>query len=85
MSKCGIAFRLVPLDGRVISSATSVYMPSSLLCAMYGLIRVLHNTVGGGGGQILSEKTLRYEGVWFNVISFTRGWVGVHFPEKSVK
>ena len=24
----------------------------------------------------------RYEGVMFNVISVTRGWVGVQFPEK---
>ena len=26
----------------------------------------------------------RYEGVRFIVISVTRGWVGVQFPEKSV-
>ena len=25
----------------------------------------------------------RYEGVRFNVISVTRGWVGVQFPEKK--
>ena len=24
----------------------------------------------------------RYEGVWFNVISVTKGWVGVEFPGK---
>ena len=38
--------------------------------------------VGGGvgGGLIFWEK--RYEGVMFNVISVTRGWVGVQFPEK---
>ena len=26
-----------------------------------------------------------YEGAWFNVISITWRWVGVKFPEKSVK
>ena len=25
-----------------------------------------------------------YEGVWFNVISVTRGWVGYKFQEKSI-
>ena len=30
----------------------------------------------GGGGK-------RYEGVRFNVISITRGWVGVQFPGKK--
>ena len=29
----------------------------------------------GGGGHIFRKK--RYEGVMFNVISVTRGWVGV--------
>ena len=37
---------------------------------------------GGGGCQNSGKK--RYEGVRFNVISVTRGWVGVQFPEKSV-
>ena len=36
----------------------------------------------GGGGVKFSEK-LRYEGVIFNVISVTRGWVGVQFPGKK--
>ena len=35
-----------------------------------------------GGVSFSGEK--RYEGVRFNVISVTRGWVGVQFPEKSV-
>ena len=34
----------------------------------------------GSGGKIFREK--RYEGVMFNVISVTRGWAGVQFPEK---
>ena len=36
----------------------------------------------GGGGVIFSGKK-RYEGVRCNVISVTRGWVGVQFPEKK--
>ena len=44
-------------------------------------MQVLHNADGGGGCQIFQKK--RYECVRFNVISFTRGWVGVQFPEKK--
>ena len=47
-----------------------------------GAIQVLRNAVGGGGGVKFSRKK-RYEGVKFNVISVTRGWVGVQFPEKK--
>ena len=36
--------------------------------------------MGVGGGKIFRKK--RYEGVMFNVISVTRGWVGVQFPKK---
>ena len=44
-----------------------------------GAIQVLRNADGGGGGgKILQKK--RYEGVMFNVISVTWGWVGVQFP-----
>ena len=42
---------------------------------------MLRNADGGGGGVSFSVKK-RYEGVMFNVISVTRGWVGVQFPEK---
>ena len=35
----------------------------------------------GVGGVCFFEKK-SYEGVMFNVISVTRGWVGVQFPEK---
>ena len=38
--------------------------------------------VGGGGGVSFHGKK-RYEDVRFNVISFTRGWVGVKFPGKK--
>ena len=36
------------------------------------------------GGRRVSDfpKKKRYEGVMFNVISVTRGWVGVQFAEK---
>ena len=41
-----------------------------------GAIQVLRNA----DANIFRKK--RYEGVMFNVISVTRGWVGVQFPEK---
>ena len=47
----------------------------------FGAIQVLRNADGGEGGVWFSGKK-RYEGVMFNVISVTRGWVGVQFPEK---
>ena len=42
---------------------------------------MLRNADGGGRVSDFLEKK-RYEGVMFNVISVTRGWVGVQFPEK---
>ena len=44
-----------------------------------GAIQVLRNA--DGGVRFSGKK--RYEGVRFNVISVTRGWVGVQFPEKK--
>ena len=44
---------------------------------------MLRNADGGGGGQILRGKN-RYEGVRFNVICVTRGWVGVQFPPTKI-
>ena len=41
---------------------------------------MLRNAVGGGGVSFPGKK--RYEGVRFNVISVTRGWVGFTFPGK---
>ena len=43
---------------------------------------MLRNANGGGEGVSDFPETNRYEGVMFNVISVTRGWVGVQFPEK---
>ena len=42
-------------------------------------IQVLRNAVWGIGGVNFPRKK-SYEGVWFYVISVTRGWVGVKFP-----
>ena len=47
-----------------------------------GAIQVLRNAYGGGWGVKLSGKK-RYEGVKFNVISITRGWVGFQFSGKK--
>ena len=47
--------------------------------ALSGAIQVLRNA---GGGRCLIFWKKRYEDVLFNVISVTRGWVGVQFPEK---
>ena len=37
---------------------------------------------GGGVGGVSFPGIKRYEGVRFNVVSVTWGWVGVQFPEK---
>ena len=37
---------------------------------------MLRNADGGGGGVSDFLEKKRYEGVMFNVISVTRGWVG---------
>ena len=44
---------------------------------------MLRNADGGGGGGVRFSGKKRYEGVMFNVISVTRGWVGVQFAEKK--
>ena len=42
---------------------------------------MFRNALGSGGVRFPRKK--RYEGVRFNVISITRWWVGVKFPEKK--
>ena len=42
---------------------------------------MLCNAVGGGGVSFPGKTC--YEGVKFNVISITRGWVGAKFPGKK--
>ena len=43
---------------------------------------MLRNDDGGGGVQLSGKMC--YEGVRFNVISVTRGWVRLNFQKKSV-
>ena len=50
-------------------------------CSVKGPFKCYVMQMGVGGCLIFWEKK-RYEGVMFNVISVTRGWVGVQFPEK---
>ena len=45
-----------------------------------GPIKYYITQMGVGGVWFSGKK--RYEGVMFNVISVTRGWVGVQFSEK---
>ena len=45
---------------------------------LLGAIQLLRNAVGGC--QISQKRC--YEGVLLNVISVTKGWVGVQFPGK---
>ena len=68
-------FHMYPKSFSAISILSKYFGP--------GAIQVLRNADGGGRGVTFSGKK-RYEGVRFNVISVTRGWVGVQFPEKSV-
>ena len=52
--------------------------------AFKGAIQVLRkNGNADGGGVVRFSGGKRYIGVRFNVISVTRGWVGVQFPEKK--
>ena len=62
-------------------SVLNCHSNNSMFVSLYGAIQVL--CVGGGGVMVSLKK--RYEGVCFNVISITRGWVGVKYPRKNVK
>ena len=48
-----------------------------------GAFPVLRNADGVGFGGVKFSGKKRYEGARFNVISVTRGWVGVQFPGKK--
>ena len=64
------------------NSQTQSVSLSNILWKLYitlGAIQVLRNADGVGGGC----PFFRYEGVRFNVISVTRGWVGVQIPGKK--
>ena len=43
---------------------------------------MLRNADGVGGVQFVQKKRYEVEGVWFNIISVTMGWVGVQIPGK---
>ena len=45
---------------------------------------MLRNADGGGGSHFPEKNVTKVYQVRFNVISVTRGWVGVQFPGKSV-
>ena len=53
-----------------------------MMCIYIGAIQVLRNADGGGGCLIFWKKALRRCNVQCYLISVTRGWVGVQFPEK---
>ena len=57
--------------------------PDSFTYSSHTVIRghLLRNAMGVGCVSIPGKK--RYKGVRFNVISVTRGWVGVKFPGKK--
>ena len=46
---------------------------------------MFRNADGGGGDGVKFSRKKCYEGVRFNVIRVTRGWVGVQFPEKALR
>ena len=67
----------------LIFLVNSNYLTKKLTCVSVSDNTMLRNADGGGVSNVLEKK--RYEGVRFNVISVTRGWVGVQFPEKAVR
>ena len=54
---------------------------SNCWCSIEGQFKCYLAQIGVGGVKFSGEK--RYEGVVCNVISITRGWVGVQFPGKK--
>ena len=63
-----------------LSSLTFIILLRSLIVPATP-IQVLRNADGVGGVRFSGKK--RYEGVRFNVICITEGWVGVQFPQKK--
>ena len=56
-------------------------MTNISISIFYGAIQALRNAVGG----VRFSGKKRYEGVRFNVISVTRGWVGSNFQKKALR
>ena len=73
---CIASHKIVTVGG--VSTGSSQHTRTAM-----GAIQVLRNAVGGGVRDVSFPGKKRYEGVWFNVISVTRGWVGVQFPGKN--
>ena len=69
-------FSFADVDTYVVSSQ---FTPNS---PFLGAIQVLRNANGGREGVSDFPEKKRYEGVMFNVISVTSGWVEVQFAEK---
>ena len=59
----------------------SSYGTSLEKCFNMGPFKYYVTQMGVGVSNFPGKK--RYAGVRFNVISVTRGWVGVQFPEKK--
>ena len=57
------------------------YFPCIHNTATVGPFKCYVTQMGVGGVTFSGKK--RYEGVRYNVISVTRGWVGVQFPGKK--
>ena len=72
-----ISLQTIVGAGRQVSSIIQL---SSLL----GPFKCYVTQMGVGGGGVRFSGKKRYEGVMFNVINVTRGWVGVQFAENSV-
>ena len=68
----------------LIDCAALTFSKSSIDCAVpvyQGPFKCYVTPIGVGVSNFPGEK--RYEGLWFNVISITRGWVGVQFSGKK--
>ena len=63
---------------------TNADVLSAFIIAILGAIQVLRNAGGGGGGVWFSGNK-RYEGVMFNVISVTRGWLPYLVPSSRIR
>ncbi len=67
----------------MITKEQALFVKAFLRTFIKGSFSV-RNAVGGGSGGVRIHGKKHYEGVLFNVISITRGWVGVAFSGKSI-
>ena len=54
-----------------------------LLSLVWGHSSITYNAMEKGCGVKFPDK-MCYEGVLFDDISITKGWVGIKFPEKNI-